>query len=52
MNQPFVSPGTWQFHPLPLLDSQLNRLVMWTPGDPTQIKQNAGQITASQSSPH
>ena len=45
MNQPFVSPGTWQFHPLPLFDFQLNRLVMWNHGDPQQIKQNAGQIT-------
>ena len=45
MNQPFVSPGTWQFHPLPLFDFQLNRLVMWNHGDPEQIKQNAGQIT-------
>ena len=45
MNQPFVSPGTWQIHPLPLFDFQLNRLVMWNHGDPEQIKQNAGQIT-------
>ena len=40
MNHPFVSPGTWQFHPLPLFDFQLNRLVMWNHGDPEQIKQS------------
>ena len=45
MNQPFVSPGTWQLHPLPLFDFQLNRLVMWNHGDPEQIKKNAGRIT-------
>ena len=45
MNQPFVSPGTWQLHPLPLFDFQLNRLVMWNHGDPERIKQNADRIT-------
>ena len=45
MSQSFVSPGTWQLHPLPLFDFQLNRLVMWNHGDPEQIKQNANRIT-------
>ena len=37
--------GTWQLHPLPLFDFQLNRLVMWNHGDPGMIKKNAGRIT-------